>query len=201
MSEVIIGFVGVLVGALVSGLKDWIFLRNKEADQSRYIAIRVVCMLDRFIEEASNTACDHGITGSDGESRALHDTPSCPVFPDEWTWESLPEDLMYKILIFPSDVEAAERSISFVAFHIAHPPDHEEAFEERRIQYADLGLQAIQITDQLRKKYKVPGRGAVRSLEEQFTRNKNEVEEIRKRQAQSMEELMADMELSDKGIA
>ena len=39
----------------------------------------------------------------------------------------------------------------------AGPPDYEEFFEERQVQFAELGLAAAELADELRRLVKLPG--------------------------------------------
>lgn len=71
-------------------------------------------------------------------------------------WQALPFDLMYEILNFPSGLEQASGQIDAVYEYVATPPDYEEVFEERQLQFSSLGLKANDLTTRLRTKYSMP---------------------------------------------
>jgi len=72
------GFVGVLVG---TALIPWIrghFLRKRAA---RYLAIRVVCTLDKYLEDCTDVAEDWGEENREGYSEARVSAPPTPSYP------------------------------------------------------------------------------------------------------------------------
>tara|TARA_R110002072_G_scaffold202127_1_gene359939 strand:+ start:1399 stop:1953 length:555 start_codon:yes stop_codon:yes gene_type:complete len=159
-SEVWIGLAGVVVGASITGIKDWILEAARKKAHARYVAIRVVCLFDEFVEDTVEVAYDGGTANphDQGCYEPNVKIPSSPHFPDHWEWKSLPPELMYEILSFPNEVKAADQEISLVGEHSAGPPYYEEWFEERQFRYAKLGKKAHAITIQLRKKYDIPKR-------------------------------------------
>ena len=46
----IIGFTGVIVGGVLAVVKDWYIGKLNKNRDAKYLAVRVVCMLDAFIE-------------------------------------------------------------------------------------------------------------------------------------------------------
>lgn len=62
---------------------------------------------------------------------------------------------MYRLLSLPNESETAERCLDG-ADNVATPPDYEEWYEERRVQYSKIGLTAFALTQELRKKYGIP---------------------------------------------
>lgn len=61
---------------------------------------------------------------------------------------------MYELLSFPSEVEHGDRKINFMQT-IAMPPDYKEWFDERKFYYCQFGLNAHNISEKLRLKYKI----------------------------------------------
>lgn len=159
MTEALIGLVGVIVGALMTAAKDiWVERRSRRKN-AEYLAIRVVSMLDRFVEGCTGVAGDDGLSygqpNEEGEREIQVSAPDFEVQSLDVDWKSIPAELMYEILSFPDLVSAATHRVSG-AFEFADPPDYEEGFEERQYQYALLGLKASQIAIKLRRKYRLP---------------------------------------------
>ncbi|MCU4677469.1 hypothetical protein N7931_17745 [Catenovulum sp. 2E275] len=71
-------------------------------------------------------------------------------------WKSLPTNLMYKILRLPSRVHDANAYISTEWKYASYPPDYEELFEARIEKYAELGLIAIKLVEELQELAKLP---------------------------------------------
>jgi len=157
--ELLSGLIGVFVGALLTLVREvWSDWRGR-ARHARYLAIRVVCTLDRYIESCADVASDDGLCqgqpNAEGYLEPQVSPPSPPVFPEDLDWKSIEPALMYRILSLPSQAEAANRMIG-AAWDSADPPDYEQAFEERQDQYAKLGLTAFALTQEIRKKYGIP---------------------------------------------
>ena len=150
------GLAGVLVGAGISWLQTYWFHRQDNVRNARYLAIRVVCILNKYLEDCVSVIQDVGVpTGDHGcyEPEVL--APDAPIFPSDVDWKSIPHDLMYRILAFPSEVEAAKNAISFDAEH-ASPPDYDEYFDSRAVWHTKLGWNAHEIIEEICKTYDVP---------------------------------------------
>jgi uncharacterized protein YlxP (DUF503 family) len=148
-----------LIGAYVTyrlGLAKDKNLRQEELDRhARYLAIRVVCKLDPFVSGCCDVVYDEGIPDHEGYFHDRIDDPTI-TFPEDVDWKSVPSDLMYRILGFPNAVENANQSVAFVAQEIVATPDRSEYFEERIFQYAQLGLTALALAEEIRKTFNVP---------------------------------------------
>lgn len=117
-------------------------------------------MLDNFVANCIEVTLDDGLAyGSrdkDGCKRPQVEHPTIDLKSLDVEWKSLPSDLMYKILNFPTLIADANSYISAVLDYEAGPPDYEEFFEARTVKYAELGLLAISIIETLRKKCNWP---------------------------------------------
>ena len=156
MTEAIFGFVGVLIGSGITWFQT-IWVSKQELDRSaRYLAIRVACILDKYVEDCAAVVRDDGLSYGqrtpEGYLEPQVKAPGPPVYPDDVDWKSIDHEMMYKILSFPSDVEGGEGIIS-AAWEVAGPPDFEEWFEERAFWYAQFGLAAYALAEDLSKKY------------------------------------------------
>ena len=153
---------GGLLGAVIGSAFPWWMNKQSMKSKARYLAIRVVCLLDKYLEDCVSVVKDDGLCyGSRTEDGCLEPQvacPSTPNFPDDIDWKSINYDLMYEILSFPSDIEAADGVISHTWDHAAFPPDYEEGFEERALQYDKLGITAHKLAQTLRDQYKISPR-------------------------------------------
>jgi len=148
-------FGGLFSAIIVSGFHWWMNKQSIEG-KARYLAIHVVCLLDKFEKDCISVIYDDGIHDENGclEPQAL--CPNAPSFPNDIDWKSINYDLMYEILALPSDIETADDYIKYKVEYVAHPQNYEEVFEERIFQYAKLGLKAHNLATKLRDKYKIP---------------------------------------------
>lgn len=158
-SDAVFGLLGVLVGALLTTGKDvWAYFAGRR-QVARYLAIRVVCVLDKYVEKCAEVVLDDGLSyGQRDENGYLTPQvalPPAPEFPNDLDWKSIDHTLAYEILSLPNEVASAEGAIAF-AWDISGPPDHDEVFEQRILRYAAIGLKAASITDRLRAKFDIP---------------------------------------------
>jgi hypothetical protein len=156
MTEAIFGLIGVIVGSAISWLQMYLAEKRAIRKNARYLAIRVICVLDKYLEDCADVVRDDGLCygqrTKEGYLEPQVKVPGPPVLPSDVDWRSIDHELMYKILSLPSDVEAAERIIS-AANNIAMPPDFEEWFDERAFWYAKFGLAAYKLSKRLSDKY------------------------------------------------
>lgn len=158
MTEAIFGLVGVLIGSGISWLQAYWVSRRDETKSAKYLAIRVVCILDKYVEDCVDVVKDDGHSegqrDSEGCLRPQVKSPGAPIFPADIDWKSIDQDLMYKLLSLPSEVEAADRMIRFIS-EIAVPPDYDEWFDERKFYYSKFGLAAYELSGELSDKYNI----------------------------------------------
>ena len=60
MTEALFGFLGVIVGAFVPWLQSMLESRRTRQRDAQYLAIRLVCVLDKFLEDCAAAAADEG---------------------------------------------------------------------------------------------------------------------------------------------
>ena len=138
----------------------WTVRSDSKAERerhARYLAIRVVCVLDPFVSECGDVVYDTGMPEHDGTMHPRVGTPKL-AFPEDVDWRAVDPDLMYRILGFPNEIAIADQAIDWVVEQIAGPPDYNEFFDERIIRYGKLGLAAMQLADDLRKRYGIPAK-------------------------------------------
>jgi hypothetical protein len=176
-------FVVLLLGQILWPLiKD----RRTKKCEGKYLAVRVVCVLDKFVEDCASTAVDSGEEDKDGYSIARVSAPDPPTYPNDVNWKSIGDTLMYELLSLPASTERAANYVQGSKEN-AFPPDYSEYFEARAESYASVGLQAYGLSRKLRKEYKLP---PVQFLAwDPIRRMEDELEEISKRQEMRAKEL------------
>jgi hypothetical protein len=159
VSAVFFSLAGVVVGALLTLVRDIWADRRTRSRSARYLAIRVVCLLDKYVEHCAEVATDDGLCQGqrdpEGCLRAQVSPPDSPEFPQDVDWKSINPELMYRLLSLPNEADAAARRVNAM-WEFADPPDFDEFFEERQDQYGKLGLAAFALTQEIRKKYRIP---------------------------------------------
>lgn len=164
MNTALVGFIGVLVGASIGILKDLIAYWFGRRRRGRYAAVRIICVLDQYVEKCVEVVGDDGT--AQGRPAGRHPSgeeyleaqvasPEPPAFPADIDWISLSPDLMYRVLALPNLAVETERFISGASEH-SFPPDYDEFFEARWEGYADLGVEALSIAEALRGEFKLP---------------------------------------------
>ncbi|QQG36712.1 MAG: hypothetical protein HYS17_02755 [Micavibrio aeruginosavorus] len=158
MMEAIFGLVGVLIGSGITWFQT-VWVGKQEMNRSaRYLAIRIVCILDKYVEDCAAVVRDdglnYGLRTPEGHLEPQVKSPGPPVYPDDVDWKSIDHEMMYKILSFPADVEGAEKIIR-AARVVAKPPNFEDWFDERAFWYAQFGLAAYALAEDLSKKYSI----------------------------------------------
>lgn len=158
MTEAIFGLIGVLVGSAISWLQTIWQYKKTSKKEGRYLAIRLVCILDKYLEDCADVVKDDGLSYGqrtpDGSLEAQVALPSPLIYPQDIDWKSIDHELMYQLLSFPSEIEFGNRMIR-AAGEFASPPDYEEYFNDRRFYYSQFGLAAYKLSEELATKYRI----------------------------------------------
>lgn len=161
LAPAISGLVGVLLGSVLTTLKESWFSHRNDVRDARYLAVQVVGRLDRYVFACSEVVTDDGLYQGQGDEHGNSVAQvKSPEFSPETLiveWRSIPGDLMYEILDLPYKAGVATHIIEGASEN-AVPPDFDDYFEERQLQYANLGLQAAAIAGRLRKYANLPER-------------------------------------------
>lgn len=166
LSEGVIGLVGVVIGALLTplliGAKECWVARASRRKNAQYLAVRVVSLLDGFLEKCADVVGDDGLSHNQREPDGLKSpqvsTPQLDFDSLKVDWRSIPPGLMYEVLSLPNRATAANQRIHGIFEYNYDPPDFDEFFEERQIQFGEIGLLAASLADRLRAMYGVPDR-------------------------------------------
>lgn len=154
MESAIFGLVGVALGALLAVAREWWFQNRKNRKDAEYLSILVSCELERYAARCAEVVGDDGLCegrpDENGYSSIQVQTPKFEPHAVGVEWKSLPAGLMYEVLDFPYKAELAAQSVSAAFEYAATPPDFSEGFEERQLQYACLGLAALELATKLR---------------------------------------------------
>lgn len=202
MDNATIGLIGVVLGVFLTVAKEWLFQSRKNRKEVEYLCIQIACMLERFIGGCVEVVQDDGLFYGQYDSDECRSIQvSAPKFEPEMVkveWKSLPAKIMYEILNFPSQVEAANSKISGAFEYVAGPPDYEEGFEERQYQYALLGIKASKLASRLRNYSRLPERemddwDPIHYMKEQIQK----IESQRKVRAEAQSKMLADMQKRD----
>ena len=158
--EAVIGLVGVIVGASITWMQTWWTHKQEQEKSANYLAIRVVNTLRQYLYKCWLVAED------DGLSQGERDPDGCLVpqakdpgpihYPEDIDWKSIDSKLAYQLLTLPQMAESAERAIAGSIEFGSGPPDYEEVFEERHLQYSMIGLKVLFLESELCKVYKIP---------------------------------------------
>ena len=156
MESAIFGLIGVVVGSLLSTANDWWFENRSRQKNLEYLSIRIVSIFDHFINSCLDVCRDDGLLNNDGYRVPQVDTPKLDLSTLDVEWKSVPTNYLYEILNFPSLIDDANSYIISIVDHVAGPPDYKEAFEARIEKFSNLGLQALDISEKLRKIANLP---------------------------------------------
>ena len=177
------GFVGVVVGAGLTYLKEAQIQRSKTKKEREYLAILVSSELDRFAAGCADVAGDDGVPDAQGEFFARVKAPKFEPHLLTVDWKSLPARLMYDVLALPFRAEQVAGYVASVAEH-DDPPDYAELFQTRQYEYARLGLAAATFAKQLRREVGIEDEPFVEWSPLSFMRERMEcIERTRSEQA------------------
>lgn len=181
MESAIFGLVGVVIGALLTIAKEWWFSLRKTKKEAEFLAIQVGCGFERYAAVCADVVADDGLCEGRPNDHGYHEIQvKSPKFEPESfdvEWKSLPAILMYEVLNFPYQAELAGREVSGAFEYAATPPDFSEGFEERKFQYAKLGLMALDLAERLRAHAGLPAREkSENDVAEYLHRHKSDIE-------------------------
>lgn len=159
MSNVLFGLLGVLIGAFIPWIKEALIQKRTRLEHATYLAVRVICILDEYVDKCVAIVTNDGSVSAEvqvshrDENAQYHyyypvkRLPIAPDFPADLDWRSIDSDLMYRILTFQNRVRIENSGIQWV---------FDERFQIRQEGYAKLGLEAIEIVEELRRLFKLP---------------------------------------------
>lgn len=158
MSEAVAALVGAIVGSGIVVVREWLASSADSRKHAKYLAVRVVITLDRFVDQCAVVSLDDGyLEGNRDEATATTEAPSPISFPVDVDWRSIDHQLAYDLLSLGNKLHDAQQAINAAADY-ASPPDYSEYNETRRYRYALLGLEAARLARILRDTHDLPRR-------------------------------------------
>ena len=158
MSEAVAALVGAIVGSCIVVLREWLSSKVDSRKRGKYLAIRVVITLDRFVDQCAIVSLDDGhLEGFREEATATTEDPSPIDFPEDVDWRSIDHQMAYDLLSLDNKLYDARQAINAAADY-ASAPDYDEYYETRRYRYALLGLEAARLARILRDTHDLPRR-------------------------------------------
>lgn len=154
----LIGLAGVIVGSALTVSKDYWFTHRSETKSRRYLCIRVVSSLERFAENCVSFADDEGERDEKGYLQPTVESPSFNPQSLNVDWELLPPLLLYRTHDLPNKIQNANQVIFAEWEYSASPPDYEEYFEAREVEFTELALEAYDIAAAMRLHAELPAR-------------------------------------------
>ena len=124
MSNALFGLLGVLIGAFIPWIKEALIRKRKRQEQATYLAVRVICILDEYVDRCVAVVGDDGSVKGRGSHRAEDGSefyhpvvplPDAPDFPADLDWRSIDSNLMYRILTFSNSVRIENNCIQWMA--------------------------------------------------------------------------------------
>jgi len=162
--EIVFGFLGVLVGSAIPWIKEEWHRKRSRQENGQFYAVRIASVLDEYAQKCVAVVSDDGTTEGRPAGRTEQGeeyyvpqvtSPEPPNFPDDIDWRSIPFKLMYRILALPNTARDTDRYISHSSDN-SFPPDYDEFFSARQEGYAHLGLEALNLVNDLRKEFDFP---------------------------------------------
>jgi hypothetical protein len=116
LSSTLLPLVGVLVGAGITWIRDALTQRTMRSRNAHYFALRVVCLLDKYIEDCATVAEDDGSSpdqkDEEGSSHPRTDLPTAPAFSPDLDWKSIDQRIAYKLVSMENETTRANWMIS-----------------------------------------------------------------------------------------
>ena len=145
---------------LVTAFSHWLALRrqrqtnaNEREPKGRFVAMRIVSLLDSFIIKCADVAADCGADDATGQRITTTADPDL-VYPADLDWTVIEHDYMYRSLALLNEVSVAKELISKTAEMDSPPWD--DVFLDRRRHFSNIGIEALKLADSLREKYAIP---------------------------------------------
>lgn len=155
MSEAWFAIGGVFLGGRLGWIGKYIRHRYTASQRAKYLAVRVIIALDRYVEKCAASLTEHDPDFPDDRNPDLNwNLPEKPTLPTDVDWTTLPVDLTYRVLEIPQrDAEAREAVI--YAVDVADGDAGKNTMDEY---FEKIALDAAACAIQLRSNYGLPQR-------------------------------------------
>ncbi|MDT3587339.1 hypothetical protein ROL70_20400 [Cronobacter sakazakii] len=132
---------------------------EKRHKELTYISTELIILLEQYAEGCAAVAGDEGKMNDAARDREREHSVDYPAPLDfenvPGDWRSLPAVLMFRIRELPLLRTEAMGAIKDAGAN-STPPDHSEYFSARQYEFSRLGLKAIHLARQLRRKCGLP---------------------------------------------
>jgi len=140
------GVGGVVLGSALTIGAEYLRTRSAKAQQLAYTAALVSAELWKFAHECANIAYDDGVEGHDGKTYPRSDhVPDLHLDKSGVDWRVLPASLLDRVLGLPGELHEAKHLIQETRWF-----DDENLLPVRQRALATLGLNAVQLDEELR---------------------------------------------------
>lgn len=163
MSEALFGFLGVILGTLIPWIRESLRERELRKKHGEYLAIKVVCILDEYVQKCCQVVGDDGTSKGQAARRDENGQdlyipqiplPDPPIYPNDVDWKSISGGMMYRLLALKSEGLDINNYIQYDCDQF--PPFYDDLFEARKKGYSELGLTALALVEELRNIYMIP---------------------------------------------
>jgi hypothetical protein len=151
-----VALIAGIVLFLLNWLREYVTAHVKRQVEASTMAFSLATQLDRLIAECVDVISDPLYV--DPGSGITEATVADPIieFPKEWRWEVLPKLLQYRIRSIPNTIDVIGRKVASIYEYGEGPPEYSDAYNERELLFAKLGLEALALNKELVKRYGVP---------------------------------------------
>lgn len=151
---------GIYLGSRLTTWRDRSQRQAEIERQAKFLAIRVVCILDPFVRNCIAASTDEGEPDANHVHVPRTSAPTINL-PNDVDWKAIDPKLAYAIISLPDAVARAEDRLSHLD---DFTPDRDDYFNDRMALYAQIGLDALKITEQLRETFDVPKLGSIEDI-------------------------------------
>ena len=151
MSEAVAALVGAIVGSGIVVVREWLASSADSRKRAKYLAVRVVITLDRFVDQCAVVSLDDGyLEGNRDEATATTEAPSPISFPDDVDWRSIDHQLAYDLLSLDNKLHDAQQAINAAAAvgddrltqGTVRPENFTHGTSAQRVQWFRIGAQS-----------------------------------------------------------
>ncbi|AWH34143.1 hypothetical protein C1930_15355 [Stenotrophomonas sp. SAU14A_NAIMI4_8] len=147
---------GVLLGSRLTGGRERLAREAKQREDLLFLAVTVSAVLETFVSNCASVSSDDGTSmgqlsrTEDGEEyrSAQVEAPKLDFSDLQVAWTALPAEMLDRLHALPAKLRNVESALSDLAEHDWSPYD--EYFEHRQLKYAKLGVNAGQLSREIR---------------------------------------------------
>lgn len=152
------GLVGVFLGAVIAAATKWVEHKFASGRDARYLATVLSVQLERLVIACAEVATDCGEPDAQGNMSPRVQAPELRLELIQGNWRALSPELMHAVHLLPYKLDLASAAAS-AAYENDMPPDWDDFYETRQLEYARVGLEVDRVASDLSRnfKYSRPG--------------------------------------------